>query len=121
MILKIIQFNYGQLGGSAHVQIGHDEAISALDQPSYVGVHCGYHVLPSPSQDVPDNHIQVPIPGSSVWLNLCILWTQPVNWPKSLEVPDMSTYKHQAAKLIANMIANATLEDLGQRIPNVIV
>jgi hypothetical protein len=121
MNLKIIQFNYGHLGGAASIHIGHDQVISAFEQPSYVGVHCGYHVVPSPSHDVPDNHVQVQIPGSQAWLNLCVLWAQPVNWPSRTEVPAMSAYKVQIARLIANMIANATLSDLGQRIPDVLI
>ena len=45
----------------------------------------------------------------------------PVNWPGSVEQPQMGAYKLQVARLIANMIANATLSDLDSQIPTVLV
>ncbi|CAN7790286.1 hypothetical protein LJR034_009043 [Caballeronia sp. LjRoot34] len=121
MRLIIIQFNYNHLGGSAFVRVGHDEKLSAFDQPSYLGVDCGFHVVPRPADDLPDNHVLVQVPGTAAWLNLCILAKHPVNWPSGVEQPQIGAYKLQIARLISNMIANATLSDLDDQIPTVLV
>ncbi|HIH2745028.1 TPA: hypothetical protein ACYLN4_000697 [Burkholderia lata] len=121
MRLIIVRFDYNHSGGSASIRIGHEERLSSFEQPSYLGVECGFHIAPRPPEDLPDSNAVVPVPGSNEWLNLGILGRHPVNWPSSVDQPQMGAYKFQVARMIANMIANATLGDLDSQIPTVLV
>ena len=121
MKLQIVQFNWNRGGGSATIHLEGPAPESALNPPQYFAVHVGFHTRrTSDLQHHPDQE-SILLPGQSDrWLVVGFFWTQPVNIPWDCIHPDTQSYRRQVSDLLANMVANAELENLDARVPTVI-
>lgn len=123
MRLKIIQFNYGYGGGSASACIFGERPASALVDQPYLAVHIGYTVHSTAPDYDPETQEAVAIPtgGAPLFIRVGFLWTQPVFDPAREQAwPAPAEYRNQIARMLANMVATAELQNLDARVPTIL-
>jgi hypothetical protein len=121
MKLKIVQFNWNAGGGSATIHLEGPTVESALQSYQYFSVLVGFHTRRTSDLVEHADQERVLIPGhSDRWLVVGFFTVTSVNLGAGHTKPSPSTYRPLVARLLANMAANAQLDNLNAPVPLVV-
>lgn len=121
MKLQIVQFNWNAGGGSATIHLEGPASDSTLNPRRYFAVDTGFHTRHTRDLvDHPDQETVLIPSQSDRWLVVGFIMVRSANLGAEYPKPNPSSYRRKVASLLANMAANAQLEDLDAPVPLVI-